>query len=78
MTHFGVTYTKPLFSSTADAWTLDAPSPRAALFPTLQGCYLDKTLGPALQHRNAKMGCRDGTCCVIESGYDWNTIVIVR
>jgi len=24
-----------------------------------------------------KMGCRKSTCCVIESGYDWNTIVIV-
>jgi hypothetical protein len=70
---FRRTYTKPLCSFAANALEFMMPPP----FLTLQGCRLDKRQGLRCNTGNAKMSCR-WHMPVIESGYDWNTFVIVR
>ena len=69
MTHFGVTYCTRVPQIRE---LYDAPLPRAASLTSLpfgqnaRDCV-----------RTLKWAAED-TCCVVESGYDWNVIVIVR
>jgi len=76
MTHFGVTYNKATVFVCRKCMDFMMPrSPSSPSFLPLQGYRFDKRQG--LRWGIAKMGCR-WHILVIERGYDWNTIVIVR
>jgi len=69
LTLFGVTYCIRLRHGLYDAPFREQPSYKAAVWINARA-YVTNTGTPKW--------ATESTCCVIESGCDWNTIVIVR